>query len=210
MMYSLIRDLKPVTWDKVKAAWEGDLGIELSEEMWQDCLKRIHTSSMCIRHGLIQFKILHRLHYSGEKLARLFNIPDPGCPRCNQTPTSLGHMFWTCPSLETYWRQIFNVLSRICGTEIVPSFHTAIFGIIPPDCSATSPQSNAVAFASLLARRLILLNWKSKTAPSFPQWLKDVLSFLPLEKLRYKVRNANKNFILAWSPFIDFVGECPF
>ena len=90
------------------------------------------------------------------------------------------------------------------------SFHTAIFGIIPPDCSATSPQSNAVAFASLLARRLILLNWKSKTAPYVSQWSKDVLSFLPLEKLRYKVRNANKNFILAWSPFIDFVGECPF
>ena len=209
-MYSLIGDLKPVTWDKAKAAWEGDLGIELSEEMWQNCLLRIHSSSMCIRHGLIQFKILHRLHYSGEKLSRIFNITDPGCPRCSQTPTSLGHMFWTCPSLESYWRQIFNVLSRICGTAIPPSFHLAIFGIIPPDCSATPPQSNAVAFASLLARRLILLHWKSKTAPSFSQWLKDVLSFLPLERLRYKVRKANKNFILAWSPFIDFVGECSF
>ena len=96
--------------------------------------------------------------------------------------------------------------TRICGTEILPTFHTALFGIIPPDCSDLLNQT----LSSLLARRLIPLNWKSETAPSFSQWLKEVLSFLPLEKLRYKVRNASKNFILAWSPFIDFVGECPF
>ena len=210
MIYSYIGDLKEVTWDKVKTAWERDLGEEFSEEMWQSSLQRIHSSSMCIRHGLIQFKILHRLHYSGEKLARLFNIPDPGCPRCSQTPASLGHLFWTCPKLENYWREIFNMLSRICGTEITPSFHTAIFGIIPPDCSVTPPQSNAVAFASLMARRLILLNWKSKKPPSFSQWLKEVLSFIPLEKLRYKVKGASKNFVLAWTPLIAFAEEHPF
>ena len=129
MIYSYIGDLKEVTWDKVKTAWERDLGEEFSEEMWQSSLQRIHSSSMCIRHGLIQFKILHRLHYSGEKLARLFNIPDRGCPRCSQTPTSLGHLFWTCPSLENFSRQIFDVLSRIglSGTEITPSFHTLAF-----------------------------------------------------------------------------------
>ena len=101
VMYDLLSNLKPVTWDKTKAAWERDLGVELSEEVWEDSLQRIHSSSLCIRHGLIQFKIVHRLHYSGEKLARLFNIPDPGCPRCGHIPASLSHMFWTCPSLTT-------------------------------------------------------------------------------------------------------------
>ena len=153
----------------------------------------------------MQFKTLHRLHYSGNKLAKLFNIPDSGCPRCGQTPASLGHMFWTCPSLNNYWKQIFDVFSQICRKEITPSFHSAIFGILPPDCAATSPQTNALAFASLLARRLILLNWKSAKSPSFQQWLKDVMSFLPLEKLRYKVDRAQKNFVLTWSPFVDFV-----
>ena len=98
----------------------------------------------------------------------------------------------------------------MCDTVVAPSFHTAIFGIIPPDCTVTSPQANALAFASLLARRLILLNWKSVKAPSFAQWLKEVLSFLPLEKLRYRIERAQNNFVLAWSPFIEFVENYSF
>lgn len=47
--------------------------MELSEEAWRDSLTHIHTSSLCLRHGLIQFKVLHRLHYSRDKLAKIFS-----------------------------------------------------------------------------------------------------------------------------------------
>ena len=90
-------------------AMEKDLGVDLSEDMWQYSLERIHTSSLCIHHGLIQSKLLHHLHYSRDKLSKLFPTADPGCLRCSYVPTTIGHMFWLCTSLNDYWRQIFDV-----------------------------------------------------------------------------------------------------
>lgn len=65
--------------------------------------------------------------------------------------------------------------------------------------------ASVLAFASLLTRKLILFKWKSNSAPSFLQWLRDVLYFLPFEKLRYKMCRAHKIFALPWSNFIEFV-----
>lgn len=154
-VYKMIQGLKEISWDRTKTAWETDLGEELSEEAWQKSLTRVQTSSLCVRHGLIQFRIVHRLHYSNEKLAKIFPTINPGCPRGNNCPASVGHMFWLCPSLNEYWRQILEVFSYICGQTVDPNFHTAIFGIPPPNCKLTNLQENALAFASLLARRLI-------------------------------------------------------
>lgn len=101
------------------------------------------------------------------------------------------------------------MFSHICKQTITPDLLTAIFDTPPPDYKLTNLQANALAFGSLLARRLVLFSWKSNKAPSFLQWLKEVLSFLPLEKLRYTVGKSHKNFALTWSPFIDFIEGFP-
>lgn len=58
-------------------------------------LTRVHSSSICSRHSLIQFKVLHRLHFSKVKLARIFPNIDPLCDRCKLTPGTSYHMFWS-------------------------------------------------------------------------------------------------------------------
>ncbi|CAB1340154.1 unnamed protein product [Coregonus sp. 'balchen'] len=60
---------------------------------------------------------------------------------------------------------IFEAFSYVCNKTVDPDPFTAIFGIPPLDCTATTHQANAVAFASLLARRLILFNWKTSARP---------------------------------------------
>ena len=52
--------------EKTKLAWEQDLNAEFTGEVWEHSLYRIHTTSLCLRHCLIQFKVLHCLHYTRE------------------------------------------------------------------------------------------------------------------------------------------------
>lgn len=42
----------------LKEQWEGDFDTELFEEIWQKAIQRIHTSSICVRHGLLQFNYI--------------------------------------------------------------------------------------------------------------------------------------------------------
>ena len=45
--------------DHLKTAWINDLGTVITDELWTGALKRVHSSSVCASHGLLQFKVLH-------------------------------------------------------------------------------------------------------------------------------------------------------
>ena len=61
-----------------------------------------------------------------------------------------------------------------------------------------------VSYVSLLARRLIILNWKQKTAPTYSNLMTDVMRHLELEKIRFLLKNQESKFYRIWQPFIDY------
>lgn len=69
VIYNLIHNNNPVFTGRARAAWEGDLGFEISDEHWERILALAHTSFISARHGLIQCKILHRVYYTTFKVA---------------------------------------------------------------------------------------------------------------------------------------------
>lgn len=102
--------------------------------------------------------MLHRLHFSREKLARIYPDEDPACPRCNYNLATVGHMFWAYPQLDNYWRQIFEILSRVRGQDLYPDFRIGVFGVAASNYKLNRFQADAIAFASLIARRLFCRN----------------------------------------------------
>lgn len=208
--YALLHHIKPESLSNLKKSWESDLNLQISEDLWDLSISRIHSTSICIRHCLIQLKVFHRSYLTKAKLAKIYNTSDDGCPRCGQSPATMNHMFWSCNDLSRFWVAIFKVFSHICNRIIDHNPITAIFGVIPNQYGLNSYQSNAVAFLSLLARRLILQKWKDARPPSFIQWVKEVMMCLQLEKLRYCLRGAQNKYYKTWTPFIEYVEKLPF
>ena len=209
-IYNIILNFSMPSTEKTRCAWEQDLGVQLSAQTWEGSLDFIHTSSLCLRHNLIQFKILHRLHFSRDRLAAIYPNTDPHCLRCHQGIATIGHMFWACPALTNFWTKIFEAFTHMCGRLIPPDPITAIFGVRAEEVQTSTSQAYAIAFASLLARRLILRQWKSANPPSFLCWVKEVLAFLPLETLRYSRGKSSNRFHNTWSPFLQFADNLSF
>lgn len=69
---------------EIRQAWEKESGMRVPESMWSKCLSQIHSCSINSRHQLIQFKILHRLHYSKVRLHKICPSVSPMCDRCRQ------------------------------------------------------------------------------------------------------------------------------
>ena len=113
-----------------------------------------HTSSICARHGSIQCKVVHRTHWTKVRLSKIYDTVDPSCEKCHQTPANHVHVFWSCVSLYNYWMAIFETLSKVTGTLLQPNAKTALFGI--PLVPLPKLQLDIIAFATILARRLIL------------------------------------------------------
>lgn len=68
-IYETIQIIASPSLDNIREGWEGELGSTISDDSWQRAIKRIHSSSICSRHGFLQLKVLHRLHLSGSRLA---------------------------------------------------------------------------------------------------------------------------------------------
>ena len=75
----------------IKARWEEDLGEELTEEVWDAILLRVHGSSICARHTLIQFKLLNHIYYTKARLSKIYDNVSAECDRCHQSPSDLMH-----------------------------------------------------------------------------------------------------------------------
>ncbi|MBN3294582.1 LORF2 protein, partial [Polypterus senegalus] len=84
--------------------WEEDLLVSFDQTFWsQTCLKTFKT----IRNPnlqLIQYKILHRVHYTGHRMFRMGFVPSDTCTHCTDNiPDSYIHALWSCPPVQGFW-----------------------------------------------------------------------------------------------------------
>lgn len=70
---------------------------------------------------------------------------------------------------------LFSLIFRAKNNGYHP-FCKTIFGITPQSLSFSKRKINVIAFAMLLARRLILLKYKENISPNFKQWLMELLN----------------------------------
>ncbi len=159
------------------------LGIDISEDTWDKAVERINRTSSCARLNLIQMKVLYHIHYSKTKLAKLYPNIDETCDHCNISKADLTHMFWSCTKLRQFWFSIFEILNSAFNLGIQPNPIMALFGVTGDDIHITKDKENALAFATLIARRRIILEWKSPIPPKLSLWLSDVMFFLKTEKI---------------------------
>ena len=104
-----------------------ELGVSLSESVWNQALIRVNKSSSCSRLSIIQFKVLPRLHYCNSKLSKIYPNVQDSCNQLPNSPADLKHMFWSFPQLD-YWNGIFKFLSESLNLNLQPNVSLCIFG----------------------------------------------------------------------------------
>lgn len=204
-IYTLIMSSESPTTNDIKTKWQEELGIDISEIVWDRAQSWVNGTSPCARLNLIQFKVFHRMHFSKAKLAKIYSTLDDTCDRCKITRGDLTHMFWACPKLTEYWTSIFEILNEVFGLHLQPNPATAIFGVEGADVIMPCRKENVIAFATLIARRRILLEWKSVTPPKVSVWLSDLMMFLKLEKIKCFLKgHSSKKFYKTWDPLLTY------
>ena len=69
-------------------------------------LFRSATVSSAIRS--FQFKFLHRIIYTKEKLFKWKIVDTNSCTFCDQETESILHLFWECDFVKIFWQQVFS------------------------------------------------------------------------------------------------------
>lgn len=191
--------------NKYKEGWEKDMGFPIPDNIWEDSLEYIHTCSNNARHCLIQFKIIHRLHYSKAKMHTIFPNVSPTCDKCQSSDATLLHGFVSCPKIATYWYDVFNTMSKILDTTLIPDPLLIILGTSELFKDLTTTQQQFLSYCIITAKKLILLTWKGPAVPNSCAWLRDLTNTLHLERIRYILKDKLSLFQKIWQPFISFL-----
>ncbi len=92
-VYGLFNQHNLATLETLKQKWEKEMEDQISDNAWQEAIWRIHSSSISLRHTIVQFKIVHRLRWSKDRLEKIKSDVNPTCDQCKQAPATLYHMF---------------------------------------------------------------------------------------------------------------------
>ena len=96
------------------------------------------------------------------------------------------------------------MINSAYGSNFPLDFLTALFGVsVTPFPSKHFHR--VFAFVTLLARRLILLEWKSSLPPSTVSLRRDLLLNIKLEKLRFTRMGSLEVFETVWRPLLDYL-----
>ena len=204
-IYNNLLSISSPSPDNHKRKWEEEFGKPVPDDLWKKSLENIHTCSNNARHCLIQFKIIHRLHYSKEKLHKIYPEVSPICDKCQSSVATLLHSFVLCPKIQSFWVGVCGAMSEIMDTRIKPEPLLIILGISDDSRNLNTTQQRFLSYCLITAKKLILTLWKSATVPTFKMWLEDLTNTLHLERIRYALKDRLQLFNKTWKPLILYL-----
>ncbi len=182
------------------AKWEADLSVSWDHNFWsQICLK---TFELIRNPGLqlIQYKILHRVHYTGHRMFRMGFTASNNCSHCKgNTPDNYIHALWFCPPVQRYWYRICEDLSKCLKCSIPASPLVCLLG----DLDGVTTEDNTIhmAFTALcIAKKTVLMNWKNKNNLNINQYRDYLWDYISLETASADTLDQS-----LWAPLISSI-----
>uniref|UniRef100_A0A3B4X6N3 Reverse transcriptase domain-containing protein n=1 Tax=Seriola lalandi dorsalis TaxID=1841481 RepID=A0A3B4X6N3_SERLL len=116
--YNLLIKNNKANINLIKEKWEKDLEIQIEDDHWSSLLTDAHKRFINTRYRICNFKTIHRVYYTPEKISRFKGSTSSFCKRCKTEIGNLLHMFWTCPQLEQWWKDIEHTLKKVLKMEL--------------------------------------------------------------------------------------------
>lgn len=118
------------------------------------------------------------------------------------------HMFWRCPKLLRYWKEVSAIIGQVFGGPLDWDVRLCELGFVEGE---GNPGCTQVAILRCLfqARKLIAQRWQSVLPPSSREWESDMNETIWKEKSVYVRQNSIKKYEEIWKPWWDVKGYLP-
>ena len=107
-----------------------------------------------------------------------------------------------CPKIEGFWKRAIEITSRVIGIWIEQDPKLWILGDTS-SVKVNNYKKDFILLASTVAKKCVLINWKSENSPTVRHWINELVSYCTPEKILYNVRGKHAAFGKIWGPFLD-------
>lgn len=118
LSYEALLDLHAQSESPFSSNWEKDLQVTFTNQQKDRILYFTHKSSLCSNYQETTYKIMTRWYRTPSVLAKLFPLLSDRCWRCDSHRGTLLHIFWECPSIHPFWRQVLQLIHKFTDSSV--------------------------------------------------------------------------------------------
>lgn len=189
----------------VKERWEKEFGMLIMDDIWENISLQIHKVTNANIWREFQWKIVHKFFRTPHIISKFNPLQSGACWRaCGEQCANHLHIFWSCPVLNDFWKEILDSIDNIFSSTIVRGPFLAILGAVQ---TQTMSKKRIYLLHILLAaaKKSITLSWLKVDPPRYDTWLDIVRGIYTMEKITFKLRLQEEQFQARWSPWLRVI-----
>lgn len=191
------------SFDALRGMWGRELGANFDGDTWAEICETVNFPDTSTKIKELNYKFIHKFYITPVKLHRMFPNTSPKCLKCKTEDGTFLHQFWHCQKLREFWTAIHLTTQKILNSQI--DMTPGVYLLNYATSSIHRDKQRLLITITYFAKKCILWLWKSDKSPTIEMWRKQILDFLPLEKLTMELKHRGQSFEKLWSPMITFL-----
>jgi len=163
-LYHSITSLKRDSTDYVKQRWEKELNIVITEDMWLNAWETQSSSTNSWTWRDFCWKSLIRFFITPKQKSKQTGTQLACWRECGEVFADHAHIFWSCPSIQSFWRKVAKIISKVLCFNMKVSFTTLYLGNLPDGLSKADIYLLRVLLAA--SKKAITKCWLQKNSPT--------------------------------------------
>ena len=206
-VYSILQSERKLSTTYIKQRWEKEVGINLSEEEWLNICKTITTTSCSDLWREFTWKNTLRFFITPKIRAQQTKTPVRGsCWRkCGQTTAGHFHIFWECPNIAPYWKEVLSNIQLIIGLQFEETFSVFYLGNLPT--GLRKEDRYLLQILQVASKKAITRKWLNEDPPNVSDWIKITNEIHTMERLTFSLRQASDKGELYWKKWRHFISK---
>lgn len=182
--------------------WEQELSISLTEKEWETIHTLIHKGTLNVQVQENAYKILTRWYRTPLKLHHFNPTLPMHCWRCKTDTGSLIHVWWTCPKLQPFWREVHRIIQQVTTytLDFTPEQFLIHHSTIPHHSYFRSLAMHMVNAAKMC----VPYKWRSHDPPTLADWFKRIQKTAEMEELIHQAKDTPAKYNNIWACWLHF------
>lgn len=202
-LYKSLSSLETYSSLYIKIKWEREGGITITEEEWTTIWRHQWKCTSSQKWREFGWKSLIRYFITPSQKSK-YGSNSSNCWRnCGNQAANHYHIFWDCPSIKNYWRDIHTALKDIFKYKLSFKCKTLFFGLIPDEW----PKRDKYLINVLLtaSKKSITRKWLSQESPTLNIWIDVTMDIYKMERITAFVNHNLEKFALYWEKWVTYI-----
>lgn len=99
--------------------WENEIGTRVNKQQLGKIIKMVHSSAVGKNTIEMNYKYLTRWYITPDKEHKYQSGKSPYCWRCCKVVVNMFHIWFECPKIKKYWKEILEQIKEITNIKVL-------------------------------------------------------------------------------------------